>query len=73
MPMTNSARLTERESFLARADQARAEADKANLQNVRDRCLRAEAAWLMMAAKAERAERMRAEELVRKQGASMVS
>lgn len=73
MPMTNSVRLTERESFLARADQARVEAENAKLQNVRDRCLRAEAAWLMMAAKAERSERMRAEEIARKQGASSVS
>lgn len=31
------------------AAQARTDADKATLANVRDRCLRAEAAWLSMA------------------------
>ena len=41
--------LKEREVYLIRAQQARAEADAATLDNVRDRCLRAEAAWMEMA------------------------
>jgi hypothetical protein len=52
--------------YLARANDARAEADGATLENVRERCLRAEAAWREMAARAERTARMRAEVLVTK-------
>lgn len=47
--------------YLARAAEARADADAATLDNVRDRCLRAAAAWDDMAARAARSERMRAE------------
>lgn len=50
---------TDRETYLARAAEARAQADKATLDNVRERCLRSEAAWAEMAARAERTERMR--------------
>lgn len=46
--------------YLARAADARADAETATLANVRDRCLRAEAAWSQMAARAERGDRMRA-------------
>ena len=59
-------RHTDRETFLARADQAREDAEAATLENVRDRCLRAEAAWRTMAARAERSEQMRADERARK-------
>ena len=52
--------MTDRDTFLLRAAAARAEADIAVLQNVRDRCLRSEAAWSEMAARAERTEQMRA-------------
>ncbi len=41
------------------AAQARTEADAASLDNVRERCLRAEAAWIIMAERAERSERLR--------------
>jgi hypothetical protein len=51
--------MTDRETYLARAAQARAEADAATLDNVRDRCLRSEAAWSEMAARAKRTEEMR--------------
>jgi hypothetical protein len=51
--------MTDRETYLARAAEARAQADAATLDNVRDRCLRSEAAWNEMAARAERTERMR--------------
>jgi hypothetical protein len=48
------------EFFLARAAQARSEADAASLPNVKDRCLRAVAAWEDMAARVERTEKQRA-------------
>ena len=38
--------LKDRELYRLRAEQARAEADQATLENVRERCLRAEAAWM---------------------------
>ncbi|HYI42857.1 MAG TPA: hypothetical protein VD768_04465 [Sphingomicrobium sp.] len=52
--------MTDRETFLARAAEARKDADAALLDNVRDRCLRSEAAWSEMAARAEKTEKMRA-------------
>jgi hypothetical protein len=51
--------MTDRETYLARAAQARADAEAATLDNVRERCLRSEAAWNAMAARAERTEQMR--------------
>jgi hypothetical protein len=50
---------TQLEFYLARAAQARADADAATLDNVRDRCLRSEAAWTMLAERAARTEQMR--------------
>lgn len=58
--------MSDRETYLARAAEARADADKASLDNVRDRCLRAESAWMQMAQRAERAENMRAALLAEK-------
>jgi hypothetical protein len=52
--------MKDRDLYLQRAAECRADADKAQLANVRDRCLRAEAAWNAMAERAERTERMRA-------------
>lgn len=46
--------------FRARADECRAQADETSLQNVRERCLRAAAAWVAMAERGERADAMRA-------------
>ncbi|WP_118856690.1 hypothetical protein [Sphingomonas mesophila] len=40
--------------YLARAGEARAAADAATLDNVREQCLRAEEAWLSMARRLER-------------------
>jgi hypothetical protein len=54
MPVT-----TQLQFYLARAAQARADADVATLDNVRDRCLRAEDAWTRMAERAARTEEMR--------------
>ena len=58
--------MKDRDVYLLRAEQARTEAAEATLDNVRDRCLRAEAAWMEMAARAERTERMRATQLAEK-------
>ena len=46
--------------YIQRAAEARADADAAQLDNVRERCLRAEAAWKAMADRAARTESMRA-------------
>ena len=46
--------------YIQRASEARSDADAAILDNVRDRCLRAEAAWKAMADRAARTENMRA-------------
>ena len=62
--------LKDRDVYRIRAEQARAEADVATLENVRDRCLRAEAAWMEMAARADRTEKMRAD-LVAAKAASL--
>jgi hypothetical protein len=47
-------------NFRANAAQCRADANAATLANVRERCLRAEAAWLDMAERQERVETARA-------------
>lgn len=52
--------------FRARAAQARAEADSATLDLVRERCRRSEAAWMLLADKAERSEQMKEAEALRK-------
>jgi hypothetical protein len=52
--------------FLARAEQARAEAEAATLDLVRERCRRSEAAWSALAEKAQRGERLRNEDEKRK-------
>ena len=59
------------EFYLARAAEAKREADAATLSNVRDRCLRSEAAWLSMAERAERTEKMRARSEAEKAAAAM--
>ena len=59
-------RSTNLKFFLARADQARAEAEAATLDHVRERCRRSEAAWNALAAQAQRSELLRAEEAERK-------
>jgi hypothetical protein len=46
--------------YLARATEAKRDAEAATLANVRERCLRAEAAWSEMAARADRGDKMRA-------------
>lgn len=57
---------THHEFYLERAQAARRDAEAATLANVRERSLRAAAAWDAMAARAARTERMRAETEARK-------
>jgi hypothetical protein len=52
--------------FLARAEQARVEAEGATLDHVRERCRRSEAAWQALADRAQYSERMKAAEILRK-------
>lgn len=51
--------MNESNLYRARAEQCRAEADAATLANVRERCLRAESAWIAMAERGERTDAMR--------------
>lgn len=53
--------MSQLEFYQTRAAEAKRDAEAATLDNVRDRCLRAEAAWSDMAARAERSEKMRAQ------------
>jgi hypothetical protein len=62
---------TQHEQFSARADEARADAEAATLGNVRDRCLRAAAAWEAMAARARRTDVLRAKQQAEKQAAQV--
>jgi hypothetical protein len=52
--------MSEANLYRTRADQCLAEADAATLENVRERCLRAADAWIVMAERGERADAMRA-------------
>jgi hypothetical protein len=60
--------MSQRDFYLARAAEARAEAEAALLDNCRERALRSEAAWIEMATRASRAERLRARLLAEKEG-----
>jgi hypothetical protein len=52
---------TDLEFYLARAAQAREEAEAATLDHVRERCRRSEAAWNVLAERVARTIRMRTE------------
>jgi hypothetical protein len=67
--MVDPVRHRELDAYLARAEEARAEAAAATLENVRERCLRSEAAWREMADRVTRTETMRATSLAAKQAA----
>lgn len=58
------------EFYRARAEGARADAEAASLENVRQRCLRAAAAWDDMADRAARTDRMRARQEAEKAAAA---
>ena len=51
--------MAQTEFYLERAKEARVTARAATLDNVRDRWLRSEASWAEMAARSQRAEKMR--------------
>jgi hypothetical protein len=53
--------MSQREFYISRAEEAKAGAASAELDNVRDRWLRAESAWNEMADRAGRIEEARAE------------
>ncbi len=59
--------------YSARAAEARADADKATLDNVRDRCLRAAGAWEAMAARAHRSDVFRAKQAAEKDAAASIA
>lgn len=61
--------MTDREIYLTRAAESRDAAEAATLDNVRERCLRSEEAWILMADRAERTEKMRATLLAAKAAA----
>jgi hypothetical protein len=60
---------TQVEFYSARAAEARAAADAATLDNVRDRCIRSALAWEDMAARASRTEAVRAKTVAEKAAA----
>ena len=57
--------MAQQNNYRENAARARADADAATLDNVRDRCLRAEAAWLDMAVRQERVDLARAQREIR--------
>jgi hypothetical protein len=59
--------------FRSRADEARTDADKAVLANVRDHCLRSAAAWDDMADRALRTERMRVRQAADKEASRLAT
>ena len=67
------ARSSNLQFFLARVEQARAEAAEATLDHVRERCRRSEEAWTALADKARRSERLREQEAIRKAEAGLHS
>ena len=56
--------------YAARAAEARADAEAATLDNVRERCLRAAGAWEAMAARARRSDVFRAKQAAEKEAAA---
>jgi len=56
--------------YVARAAEARADAEAATLDNVRDRCIRAALAWEAMAARAHRSDAFRAKQDAEKKAAT---
>lgn len=52
--------------YRARVEQARAEGEAATLAHVRERCRRSEEAWTLLASRAERSEKLREAEILRK-------
>ncbi|PKP89867.1 MAG: hypothetical protein CVT77_16670 [Alphaproteobacteria bacterium HGW-Alphaproteobacteria-16] len=53
--------MSQSETYRHHAERARADADSATLENVKERLLRAESAWLAMANRQESVDRARAQ------------
>ncbi len=66
MLVASSARLSNVDFFLARAEQARVDAEVATLDHVRQRCRRSEEAWTALAVGVQRAEQFKILEQERK-------
>ena len=64
---------SQQDFYEARAVDARNEAEKATLDNVRDRHLRAASAWDAMAARAERGDTFRAKQAAEKEAAALAA
>ena len=64
---------TQQDFYEARAADARSQAEKATLDNVRDRHLRAACAWEAMAARAERGDSFRAKQAADKEAAALAA
>jgi hypothetical protein len=64
---------SQRDFLVARANEARAEAEAATLDNVRQRCLRSAAAWEAMAVRAQRMETQRSALAAAKAAAALVA
>ena len=65
--------MSQHEFYVTRASEAKAAAEAAVLDNVRDRCLRSEAAWNGMAARAARSEKLRAKAEAEKAEAALAA
>ena len=65
--------MSQYEFYVTRAAEAKRDAEAATLDNVRQRCLRAEAAWSDMAARAGRTEKMRAKAEADKAAAALAA
>jgi hypothetical protein len=59
--------------YRARVEQARAEAEAATLEHVRERCRRSQDAWALLAARAEKSENLRNAEAQRKAAQALLT
>jgi len=64
--LADGIRSSNQQFFQARADQAGADGEEATLAHVRERCRRSQAAWQALADRAERSEKLKADEARRK-------
>jgi hypothetical protein len=71
--VTASHRNANLDFYLTRVAQARAEAEAATLDHVRERCQRSQAAWQALADRALRSEAMKVAEAERKAEAGLTS
>ncbi|HEY5722573.1 MAG TPA: hypothetical protein VIT45_09655 [Allosphingosinicella sp.] len=65
--------MSQHDFYATRAAEALADAESATLANVRDRCLRAAAAWEAMASRAHRSDTFRAKQAAEKAEAAQAA